>query len=637
MRNKFILVFLINLICFLQVQGQTTDAPEQNCIGGIPVCRPVYHQTNSYIGYGTVQELFSGNYDCDPFDGEVNSVWYIINVISPGNLEFKITPNHLTDDYDWCMWDITDSGCSSIFNYTTGTPNTYSSVRCNASGNTGITGLDPTATLPKEGPGGTPNMSTLLPVTAGRTYALVILNWSRSTYGYTLDFSSSTASIYDTVRPVFKSIKVGGCNFPNDTLYVGMSVPIECNSLDPDGSDFYVTPSVPGLSVTSAFNSVCQAGGSISNNFTLHLSKALPPGNYALHVRVGNDTNTLVDNCVNQQSTTDSISFTVYKNYHFTDTTICGGDTLFPGIVLPNPDSPASVAWSPGTYMNNPGIAHPRAIPSNDIMYVATITQILSGHTCVAIDTDHVTVLKWYTLGNKDTAICDGIAIHAEMNYDWRYKYAWKPNKWVTDTSIANPVFKPDSNVTYTVTASYPGCKDSSSSFSVRIIPVPDTFSLFAPTILCRGDAVQLNSKPDTNFNFIWSTGSTNCCISVTDSGLYTLKKYTVCGFEQASILINTYPCDSCIWVPSAFSPNGDGRNDKFHVFKRCPLKQYYLEVLDRYGQIVFQSFDFENQWDGKVHGVPADVGTYYYLIKYILEKPGSPERYIKGDVTLIK
>jgi len=161
MRNKFILVFFLTFISLFQANAQS-GPPEQNCIGGIPVCKPVYHQSNSYIGYGSIQELFSGNYDCDPFDGEVNSVWYIINVISPGMLEFKITPNHLTDDYDWCMWDITDSGCSAIYNYTSGTPNTYGSVRCNASGNTGITGLDPTSTLPKEGPGGTPNMSTLM-------------------------------------------------------------------------------------------------------------------------------------------------------------------------------------------------------------------------------------------------------------------------------------------------------------------------------------------------------------------------------------------------------------------------------------------------------------------------------------------
>ena len=636
MRNKFILVFFLTFISLFQANAQS-GPPEQNCIGGIPVCKPVYHQSNSYIGYGSIQELFSGNYDCDPFDGEVNSVWYIINVISPGMLEFKITPNHLTDDYDWCMWDITDSGCSAIYNYTSGTPNTYGSVRCNASGNTGITGLDPTSTLPKEGPGGTPNMSTLLPVTAGRTYALCILNWSRSTYGYTLDFSASTASIYDTVRPTFKSIKVGGCNFPNDTLHVTMSVPIECNSLDVDGSDFYVTPSVPGLSISAAASSVCQAGGTISNNFNLYLSKALPPGTYALHARVGNDTNTLVDNCVNQQSTTDSIVFTVFKNFEFTDTTICGGDTAYLSVILPNPDSTATIQWVPSTYLNKDYIARPRSIPSNDILYVATITQNLSGHICVAKDTTHITVLKWYTLGNKDTAICEGAPIHAEMQYDSRFKYTWKPDRWITDTGIANPIFTPDSNIKYTVTATYPGCKDSVSSFAVRIIPVPDTFSLFAPTILCRGEAVQINTKRDTNYTFTWSTGNTTCCISVTDSGLYTLRKSTVCGFAENSILVQAYPCDSCIWVPSAFTPNGDGRNDKFHVMQRCPLKEYYLEVLDRYGQVIFQSFNFANQWDGKVHGVPADVGTYFYLIKYVLEKPGSPERYIKGDITLLR
>ncbi|MBA3830057.1 MAG: gliding motility-associated C-terminal domain-containing protein [Taibaiella sp.] len=639
MKHLYLLPLLLCLTCTFSATAQTTisNAPEQNCIGGIPVCKPIYKQVNAYIGCGTDSELNVGNYDCDPYNEEVNSVWYIINVISPGNLVFKITPNRLSDDYDWSLWNITDSGCSALYNYTTNTPMPYLSIRCNASGNPGITGLDIGATLPKEGPGGTPHFSTILPVTAGQTFALCILNWSRSTYGYTLDFTESSASIYDTVRPRFKAVKVGGCNFPNDTIHVTMTVPILCTSLDADGSDFYITPAVTGIRVNAAVSSVCQAGGTIATTYNLLLSAPLPPGTYSLHCRVGKDTNTLVDNCVNEQATSDSIVFKVYKNFTYSDTTICSGTSLTLISAIPNTDSPYTILWTPNAYLNNNTVSNPVASPINDETYVATITQHLTGKTCIATDTDHITVLQWYQLLNQDTAICKGDPVQIRMTADLRYKYKWSPSRGLNNSISTTPIAYPDTDITYTVTASYPTCRDSISSFSIRIIPIPDTFSLVANTLLCNGKSVSLVTPADSNYRYKWSTGNTTCCVTVTAAGTYSLKKYTVCGFADASLDIASYPCDSCIWAPSGFTPNGDGRNDKFHIISRCPLKSFYTEVVNRYGQSVFKSYWIDRQWDGTKNGVPAEVGTYYYYIRYTLNKEDATEQTVKGDITLVR
>lgn len=292
----------LTLMALLFCAGKAmAQAPEQDCFNGISVCQPVYSQANSYSGEGTVEELDGTNQDCLG-SGEKNGVWYIINVTSPGNLEFTITPNDLTDDYDFGMWDITGVGCDAIFNYATGTTNPYLPVRCNYSGSPGATGCSNTITGAQWELG--------LPVNAGQTFALYISNFEDATQnGYTLDFSASTASIYDTVKPYFASALVK-CSFVNDHVEVTMSEPVKCSSLAADGSDFSINlPS--GYFITSASSTSCAAGAGSTVKYTIYFNAVLPAGTYTITAQNGSDGNTLQDNCGNFQLVGETISFTM--------------------------------------------------------------------------------------------------------------------------------------------------------------------------------------------------------------------------------------------------------------------------------------------------------------------------------------
>jgi gliding motility-associated-like protein len=91
------------------------------------------------------------------------------------------------------------------------------------------------------------------------------------------------------------------------------------------------------------------------------------------------------------------------------------------------------------------------------------------------------------------------------------------------------------------------------------------------------------------------------------------------------------------LWLPDAFTPNGDGRNDLFHVITDNPnVLVINLSVFDRWGQRVFTSNMNNDGWDGTVHGTPAEVGTYYWMIRYKIL--GSETVYFKkGDVIVIR
>lgn len=87
-------------------------------------------------------------------------------------------------------------------------------------------------------------------------------------------------------------------------------------------------------------------------------------------------------------------------------------------------------------------------------------------------------------------------------------------------------------------------------------------------------------------------------------------------------------------FIPSAFTPNGDGLNDLFYVKANFEPRNYELSVLNRNGDLVFISRDINTGWDGKQHGKTLTHGMYVYIIKY-KDSQGNDQRK-QGQVLLI-
>jgi gliding motility-associated-like protein len=111
--------------------------------------------------------------------------------------------------------------------------------------------------------------------------------------------------------------------------------------------------------------------------------------------------------------------------------------------------------------------------------------------------------------------------------------------------------------------------------------------------------------------------------------------KYGCTG--DATALVEENFCCS-IWIPNAFSPNADGKNDKFVSIANRPIPKYEMSIFNRWGQRVFYTTRYAEGWDGTHNndGTPLDVGNYYYRIKYTCEM-GKKEMVYQGDVTLIR
>jgi gliding motility-associated-like protein len=89
------------------------------------------------------------------------------------------------------------------------------------------------------------------------------------------------------------------------------------------------------------------------------------------------------------------------------------------------------------------------------------------------------------------------------------------------------------------------------------------------------------------------------------------------------------------IYVPNAFTPNGDGQNDRFRFIPVGIVQYDYFRIYDRWGQLVYSSVDFRIGWDGSVNGHPAAAGTYVWILQG--KDLGGQTVSRKGTVTLLR
>lgn len=185
----------------------------------------------------------------------------------------------------------------------------------------------------------------------------------------------------------------------------------------------------------------------------------------------------------------------------------------------------------------------------------------------------------------------------------------------------------------YTLTVLYRGCKKTD-EMKLEIYP-NISINLGLDTQLCNDDKLLLPYIETTNFEdeYTWSDGSHGRSFTVSEPGTYYVEVKNPCQTLQDTITVTYRNCH--IFFPSAFTPNGDGRNDLAHLFGDIAnVDGVEFRVFNRWGEQVFYSNDASLGWDGTYKGQPADPGTYNYFIRF--NYLNSAE-FLKGTITLIR
>ncbi len=139
-------------------------------------------------------------------------------------------------------------------------------------------------------------------------------------------------------------------------------------------------------------------------------------------------------------------------------------------------------------------------------------------------------------------------------------------------------------------------------------------------------------------FSYLWSVDSaTTPYLKDEPNGIYTV---TVTDGHQCtnSTSAKISYDDCCIpFLPNSFTPNGDGNNDEFRVKFKGDLTIIQFAVFDRFGERFFLSEYSGRGWDGTYKGVQAEIGTYYYYVRFICGNGSDKVQELKGDVILIR
>ena len=211
---------------------------------------------------------------------------------------------------------------------------------------------------------------------------------------------------------------------------------------------------------------------------------------------------------------------------------------------------------------------------------------------------------------DNDTGFCSGNSITLTSAQPPGYTYLWNTG------SISNSINVSQRGL-YWLTVNNNGCIATDSINIAELFPPPPV-NLGPDTVLCLDNILQLSAQAGTS-PLSWSNGSNEQNMTVTETGTYWATLSNACGITSDTIKVDFEPCE--LWFPSAFTPNGDGRNDIIRVVGYLRFyKDFSLSIFNRFGQRVFFTEDINSGWDGNFNGSKQDLGTYFYLIYYSLE-----------------
>jgi len=152
--------------------------------------------------------------------------------------------------------------------------------------------------------------------------------------------------------------------------------------------------------------------------------------------------------------------------------------------------------------------------------------------------------------------------------------------------------------------------------------------------VLCNKDTLLLNATTNGG-SYVWQDGSTSSTFIVSQEGVYYVKVITECSESADTIQVTQEDCDCEYDISNAFSPNNDGMNDKFGVANNCTgITDFKFEIYNRWGNLVFQSTNENDKWDGSYKGAPQPLDSYGYILTY---KRKGKNYYKKGSIILIK
>ncbi len=282
------------------------------------------------------------------------------------------------------------------------------------------------------------------------------------------------------------------------------------------------------------------------------------------------------------------------------------------------------------------------------IKRLGTVTPVTANIPGLNIDFTNTTLTASYIVDDVellqlsadyplDTAICQGESFNVNLKNNLTATYKWQdgstsPQYVITKTGHYK------AQINYTING-----EPCTIEQNIKVTVLP-RYDVKAPvdTTICNYRSILLKTgKGRRDDTIVWlEDNSRHDTLRVSKSGIYNVQITNSCGIYKESYKIDFVNCTIDVFVPNAFSPNGDNINDTFAPFVQAafPITNYEFAVYNRWGSRLFFSNEINATWDGTFQNKPVESGVYiWYLVtrgtvgsKKLLKEEG-------GDVTLIR
>lgn len=302
--------------------------------------------------------------------------------------------------------------------------------------------------------------------------------------------------------------------------------------------------------------------------------------------------------------------------------------------------------WTPVLNLSCTNCSNPIASPVTTSSYIVKGIDNLG---CPGYDTINITVYQpIQTDVSPDRTICQQQSVNLQAT--GAASYIWSPVQNLSSSIIANPVASPTATTQYRVVG-FDGhnCFTDTSFVTITVNPKP-AIDLGPDQTLSTGALFPLNSVVQNGpiVSWQWTPATDLTCYGCPDPSAnvkndityHVLIQNTFGCTATDSINIKTFCEGSQVFIPNAFTPDGDGRNDILMVRAKGIESVKSLRIFTRWGELIFEKTNFPPNdpaygWDGKIKGVTGAAEVYVYTAEVVCT---NMQTYMfKGNTTLLK
>lgn len=307
----------------------------------------------------------------------------------------------------------------------------------------------------------------------------------------------------------------------------------------------------------------------------------------------------------------------------------------------------ATTTWMPASYLNNTTIHTVICTPDTSITYIVQSSNALG---CSVSSTVEVNVIEPFSVvTSPDTSFCSNGKVDLRVDVlgkkSGTYIYDWNNDNLLNNGSIANPTASVSQTTQFTVTVTNAVCNTSDvGTVNVSVFAPPVITSITDMTTVKPLEEVKVYATADQPVSFNWQAtdelSCTECQAAVLTPQVAQYVKVTATATTGCSasdsVLVQVQGCpENEVFVPNAFTPNGDGNNDEFKPYSNILAEMNYLRVFDRWGIMVYEGTDINSGWSGDYKGEKAQPGVYVYVMQAQCANGFSIDK--KGSFTLLR